>query len=1298
MPKKSLTIDVKSGHEQSGAPNAWSTLENLPIFISNILTPTLDENTEVGKLVSGIPTAFARVDLFKIALDYEAHRAGSDTDSNLMGYYSQLVDEWKGLIACIALDYAYIAVRRIDLEYSDKKPVASTQNVYEPKGAFGNMLLKRRIRWSEQGLENNSEKVPFINIIKYRGEVVGATSPETLLFTSSAYRCEPSPERPWVSSRTGKFTDPLNSSMTAVQVATLHAYISHLLKGLDGTEEYYKNQDISYKSIREILSKWKEQVENHAKVHKFDLSVGSTPPVSAAFGGPFEKLFCHQDILFGCDGIVSDKRNKSIDVEFDPKNLLLDEKAQIAKLDISDEDYSRLPILVLTANTTGYKDKKTYFALPLSALGLNVFGKNLAALVGMAEATAAIQSKLEATYDPAATSNNLVVTLTLITDTGIRRQFKKVYTCRSEIKNKDILIWPNFISPNWDAYYLYNELPHNDTTLPCRAFPFVGEMVEDQFRILVDKESNPVLLFTDGRRTAPEDKVNPELLVISNEKVADNPYKYEIYRSNKPFKGIRLLSPTGNEAGYLIINYSSAQGTKLPHNWMGQGEHTINQTVNLGIDFGSTNTSIAYSSDSTQEKGFKFKNQRVSLFAREWPGKPILPRENQVLFFQGAGPSVESNAVKSVLTLHDPRRLPKTKEGQTVAMRNSQPVIGGFPCFADNLPFINAGTDKITLSYPNSIGEVTQIHNMKWEDNADAKAHKSAFLSTLMLQIYASLFVEGMVPDKLKWSYPSSMSTQLCFQYQQIWDELKLVAPVLVEDINSPGKLKRKPLDISIFQDNQKIGEGIGTGAFANAANPSEPENPFASGFGGGFGDAFGGTFGDTAFGGGFGADFGDTTSEKTKMPQPDAITASADAFMPDDTDKSISYKPEPFYSNHRKNRSLSEAEAVANFIASSGDLRDCLYLCFDIGGSTTDISALFKLWSDDDPDGHITMIKQNSIRFAAQRVSDSVSHFPEFQKVLSHICSRHNIKMVGLNLGQTTYNSATAPYFFNQIVNRLNDDQLRDFYASIVSDCPRLMCVNLYVTGLLMYYAGQIARKLVDDLNHTVDSEWPARRKPAVQVSFAGKGSRLFQWLDALNPDGAYQYYGQMFVLGYGKEHLMSTLAGWQNIKLPKLHDPNIKFEVSKGLAKGDTILYRPSLEQPSEIIGEDGFEVTGNDNVSRPLDFTNSITPTMLRSIGSRFFPDTSKPQASKFTEFCGFFYNAASKMFNMQIDPRAMAEACRTLNIVSYIQNMPEFRAAVTQARAQNGNEFDFVAPIIILEGMKFYDDTFMKLLAR
>lgn len=1292
MAKKALTIDVNSSAIQSGSEDKWSQLGNTSVFIKNIITPKLSEKTNVGQLVSGIPTAFARVDLFKTALDHVATNGSDKEENNLVGYYTRLVEEWRGFIACMALDYAHISVRRIELAYSDGKEVSATANVYEPKGAFGNMLLRRTKRWCDQDLPDNQTPIPYVNVIKYRGNVVGATAPESLLFTSTGYKCESSDDRPWIDVKTGKFIDPLRSAIQPMQVASLHAYVSHLLKGVGNAEEYYKNlpdgEGVDYTSVRTILDQWKQDIENHAKDHGFELSIGSTPPVSASFGGPFEELFCHKDILNGCEGVISEQ-SMAGGVEFDPKDLLLDDSARIARLDInvSAEDFHNLPILVLTADVKGMKEK-AYFALPLSAQGLNVFGKNVATLVGMSGASTAISSKLKATYDPMASEDNLEVVLTLVTNSGVSRQFKKVYTSDGEIRNKDILIWPNFVSPQWDVYYMYSEMPHNGTTTAYRAYPFVGGMVDGYFRIIVDDNKQPVLLSKDGRIVASESVAKAELMVLADEAVADNPYKYEIYRSDKPFKGVRLLSPTGNEGGYLLVNYSSNQGTLLPRDWMRPGAHASLQPVRLGVDFGSTNTSIAYSSDSTQEQGFDFVSQRVSLMGNELPNRPQYPRENQIFFFHGGKDKVRSNAIKSVLTLHDHRRLPALRTGESIKMRNEREVIGGFPCFADNLPFTNSDKSKITLVYPNGVGEVTQIHNMKWEDNDDDKAHKSAFLRTLMLQVYASLFAEGYVPESLKWSYPSAMAGQLLYSYQNIWDTLKDVSPVL--DTNG----RRYKLNVSRYVDTRSLGSSM-DGGFGGTFE-SQTKDDFGTSFGGdgfgnnSFGGGFSGGFGSSnSFGGGFG---GFSDSQSTSIPQtPEMPAVSTEDFMPDDPTAPISYEPEPLYTmaNAIDNPSLSEAEAVANFISVKyGTERNVLNLCFDVGGSTTDISALFYLKNG------VTMIKQNSLRFAAQRVSQAVAKFPGFKKVLSNICSQAKIQMVGLNFGPDNYNEHTAPYFFDQIVNRLNDDQLEDLYRRIAADCPQLMCVNMYVTGLLMFYAGQIAHKLIDDLNRVSDEEWQGKSKPLVRITFAGKGSRLFQWLNTINPRGANEYYGGMFVRGYGEQHLRATLAGWQEIKLPKLHDDKIKYEVAMGLAKGNTILQRPKKQNASEIIGESGFELLGADNVRRPVEFTNSITPAMLGSIGINL---CSQPNATaeKFTDFCGFFYSAARQLFKWQVNPSELEAACRDLNITAYVQRMEEFRRAVNEAKA-SGKPFDFVAPVIILEGMKFYEDTLLNLL--
>ncbi len=1316
MPNKPLVIDVDQTAVPNGSLNEWTPLDNTTVFINQIITPKLAKNTNVGQLVSGIPSAFARVDLFKTALDYVANNQRPNSDElSLNSYYFQLTDEWRGMIACIALDDANITVRRINMTYSDGNNIDSTSNVYEPKGAFGNMLLKRSDLWCEQNLPQNTQKVPYLNVVKYRGIVVGATAPESILFTSTGYKLTPSTERPWIDSITGRLKDPLNSKMTPIQVTELYAYISHLINGFSRFTEYYNNIDPSslkpnYSSIIKVLDKWREELNQKASAENIDLELGCIPPVSANFSGPFKDLFCFKDVLYGAEGVISED-NMHGSVKFDPKDLLLDESAKIARIDlnIKPEDLDKLPILVLTAKVEG-SDAKAFFALPLSALGLNVYGKNVAALVGRAGTTEVINSALEAVYTPNSRTNNLQVELKIQTASGKIRSFNKVYTSDNAIRNKDILLWPNFISPQWNAYYMYNELPHNGNTSDYKAIPFVGEMQDNYFRIILDDQNKPILLSNEGNIVAQANKF-AELLVVSNDTVADNAYKYEIYKSNKPFKGVKLLSPTSNEGGYILINYSSAPGTQLPKDWMIPGATPQLHEVSLGIDFGSTNTSIAYSSPATRECGFNFTNQRVSLMGFELPGYPIVPRENQVFFFQGIGDSIPSNSIKSILTLHDPRRLPQLKQGETVAMRNEKAIIGGFPCFTDNLPLSSSDQRTITLSFPQGVGEVKQIHNMKWENDANSKAHKSAFLKGLMLHIYATLFEQGLYPSKLKWSYPSAMQGSLMHSYQLIWNELSgdRLSPVL--DINTG-----RPYKLDVSQYSQNILERKNNSGFNNNGFSSEFEdnnNGFNNnGFGGGFEDnnngfnnnGFSGGFEDNNNGfnnNGFSSGFEDNNNGFNNngfgggfedAQKDSAANKISFDFMPDSSDNEIRYCPKRLY-NAANNNSLSEAESVANFISVRyGTEANVLNLCFDVGGSTTDISALFLLQKQE-KNHMLTMIKQNSLRFAAQRVSKCVGKFPSFKNVLLRTCTDNNIRMLGLNMGHDTYNAETAPYFFDQIVNRLLPNQLPSLYREIAANCKELMGVNMYVTGLLMYYAGQVAHKLIDDLR-LAKNEWPQIQKPNVRVTFAGKGSRLFGWLNTINSDFAKQYYNTLFIRGYGEKHLKNTLAGWQQIILPNVNDPDTKYEVSKGLAKGDTDLYKPTTQQPSEIIGESGFQLIGNDNIARSVDFTNSITPEMMQYIGVRFNLQNGITSASKFTEFCEIFYLAANKFIGWPSNSNKLVEACKQMNITAYANQMPEYRTALADMQSIN-TPFSFVAPIIIIEGMKFYEETLLNL---
>ena len=75
--------------------------------------------------------------------------------------------------------------------------------------------------------------------------------------------------------------------------------------------------------------------------------------------------------------------------------------------------------------------------------------------------------------------------------------------------------------------------------------------------------------------------------------------------------------------------------------------------------------------------------------------------------------------------------------------------------------------------------------------------------------------------------------------------------------------------------------------------------------------------------------------------------------------------------------------------------------------------------------------------------------------------------------------------------------------------------------------------------------------------------------------------------------------------------------------------------------------------------------------------------------FYKFAGIFYKYVNWLFGKDmVDLHKMMDGIMSMvNINTYIQNLPE----VQKARRQD--KFDYVAPIIILEGMKFYDEFLM-----
>lgn len=1275
---KALVIKVKSAAEPQGRAYAWDKMPQLEVFTKNILIPevTVDQQgnapVNIGSIVSGMPTIFARAALFDNAL---SNVQDKDAEvSGLLLFYKSLISEWKGFISCLALNYKDIGIQRVDLAYSDGLSIAETENIYEPKGAFGNALFERKYLWCDQALSANADKVPFIDVISYKGQVLGGTSPDCFLFTSVSYQIG---ERlPFVDIRSGRLTDPLKSDLRPEELFKIYGYAGHILKNIESFRNQFARLEESirpeYSAVSSAIRDWMEEMISYQRARNYAKLEQQTPPeVGSLFQEPFAKLFNYSTILHGSEGVISTDATSDSSIAFDPKDLLLPDSTEIVQFDfgkagVLTRNYLHdKPILLLSAETKGQPNNYAYFSLPLTPLALNVFGANLDSLAGLTDA-AHVKSRITAVYDPAQQDGEkLIVQLKLITDTGNEIIKQVVYqVTRDTIMGRDILMWPNFISKQWKRYFLYSEIPHNDAKF--QATPFIGNVNDDFFRIAIDQNGVPLYLANKGRSVdlQRQPEITTKLHISSNNAVADNKYKYEIYESNQPFKGLKF-SHAGVDCGFGIIRYTGmASSRNLPVNMLNSVKTLF--PAYLGMDFGSTNTSVAYWSESAGKicDQLKLTNKRISLLGDDQKNNDERPAvEDEIFFFQND--EIVTNSIKSVLTLHDTRRVVNESGIQQDSLL-SQAVRGGFPCFEKNLPIDTASDNRYVLNY-NRVGSAELVYNMKWSTQSLDKSYKTAYLSSLLLHVYAQLFIENHEPHTLKWSYPSSMGKDMLNEYRAIWDSLTEINP-----LNSQVRLQTfRPSDLSDIGNTEG---GTWSGHTPVAASWStEP----------------GGNSWSTS----------PATLPVTGWDIP-APAKSADIDIRTDNG------PIRFdFETLKDNESLSEACAVANYMLRPNDgyavSQGELLLCFDIGGSTTDITVLSDLGNGK------AMIKQNSIRFAAERLAQATRSAPNFKRVLLKMCEQKHIYIQGLNRGEDKFSASTAPYYFEQVVDRLEAADFENFYRLIAAECKEMMSVNLYITGLIIFYAGQLVHKLRAEIVRSEDStELVKKTPPKIRIAFAGKGARIFDWFSAVDGKAANDYYTQMFLRGIGGEAVARQTIVPVSLNPLQIIDINsqrgkdnadVKYEVSKGLAipTSQTRILVPKNKQAIEILGEDNFCIVKPGGHVEYLESTNSIIPQMIEHIGSHFLyrVEPGKAPCPRFMEFADLFYKVSSSMFGLKMPPADFMTGFQDMNIENYIKAIPEFMEA-QRKKDKEEKSFDFVAPIIILEGMKFFEKHLLK----
>ena len=188
---------------KSNPVGSWYVHDQIKPFIQGVIAGDLDINQVSSTLISGVPTPWARAKLFWFTFDYLQRQDANITTSGLIDFYGILRDEWKGILALIALFPDRVSFS--EPIYMDPKE----NNLFDISGAFGRMLLDDADIWTDQKKKQvNPGELPYIQLLRYNGQVIGGTSPFSIVFPGVEYaNLQYASDIPWF--RNGKFEDPM---------------------------------------------------------------------------------------------------------------------------------------------------------------------------------------------------------------------------------------------------------------------------------------------------------------------------------------------------------------------------------------------------------------------------------------------------------------------------------------------------------------------------------------------------------------------------------------------------------------------------------------------------------------------------------------------------------------------------------------------------------------------------------------------------------------------------------------------------------------------------------------------------------------------------------------------------------------------------------------------------------------------------------------------------------------------------------------------------------------------------------
>lgn len=735
----------------NGKIGEWTPFEKTPLdnYIKGFQGTTatakaLISSDELADKVTGYPSAWARNEFVKLA--FEAPADGS----LLSQIYENFRQEWMGLLATIAVHAA-------DVEISEPILLKQDGSGFSLSDLLGRVLFippvnEKRFEsgWFDKEVDGGDS--PFIQLIKYRGQIIGATSPDVLFFPAVTYHCKGvewyDEGNPDSHCNHFIFNDEVleKISQDKRHLQDLYLLVSKVHKVLSDDNEFvpFKNP-----GIEAYLKEVKKKIESIAKQKKIKIADTGRLSKPLEFVGWYSEAVACEDDVYKYDGFYTyEKHGDPITLE----DLWLDPKSQVCEIHCGNKKKEDLATFALHTND-GEKDR--FFTIPLSDKGLKEFCEDnkddkTSRFLGYTNAGEMNYSpKMTAVVDTNEYGDEVLhVTLTLyIKPKGdgapVARGFEKYYKINNEDSQKttNCVLWPNFISSEWKEYYLYTECIEK-TQLGMITRPFYYKYDKENKRSFVvdQNDSNKIVVGENGRNAAKW---------IWLESYARSPkHSYDVWRSEKPIAGVAVSIKDGNSGNMLNCGYLLFRGQKSIE-FLRRGIGIDDHKVVVGMDFGSNNSCVYYREDGnasseTDVCALEFKNMRLFAFGNETNDHAQYAEPHELLFFQNEEPVAQ---FKSWVLMSDDE-LNKANDSEM------KPVSGGMNIFEPNIRIVDLKEDKGYME--TDVGQL--FYNMKWRlggmDNFNSQ--RAVFVRSLWLQILANLFLIERVPSQFVWSYPGA--------------------------------------------------------------------------------------------------------------------------------------------------------------------------------------------------------------------------------------------------------------------------------------------------------------------------------------------------------------------------------------------------------------------------------------------------------------------------------------------------------------------------------------------------------------